>query len=387
MSTVIDSLLVTLGLDSSGFKTGMQQASSSLQTVGSTADETAETLGGLALRFGGIVAAAIGIGDVVGHMVTLGKSMLPLQMMADVLGLDAKGLLVLGETSQQFGGHIEDAAASVDTLQQSLFNLKFKGEMSDQLIMLQRLGVQFMDSDGKMRDFKDIMVDASRAAQSAGMDKATAYQYAMSIGLSGGLATAFAEGPQAFLSQYGAVSKANKSVSDPMIAALAKTTQSLQLLRDRVDANIISLDARATPAINKLSTDVDDLLTWLRQKFAAADTDLNKADAWLTAHGESTKTPFGLLTSPLTSSGSLSVGQSTAGSLGSTILGWLQEALAGAGGAGAPGSGVMAVGGSTDIGTINIYTQATDAKGIAAELPAAIKRRSYGAQATSGVTQ
>ena len=381
MATVIDQLLVTLGLDASKFKEGAEQSNSALDSIAAGVSRTASGVGNLALKIVGLTAAAIGVKDFVGHVADLVKMSLPLQMMAENLGIDEKQLLILGETSQQFAGHAEDAANSINGLQSAIFNLRFKGEMSDQLIMLQRLGVQFQDSAGHMRNFNEIAMDTSRRLQAAGLDEATRYQYALSAGFTGGIATGIAQGPDALAKALASVATANKSVTDKQIDALAKLDRSILLLRDRVDAQTITLAAKATPAVERLAGDIEGLITWLR---GAVKNDVTEEERLTEKYGGG---PIGawIGAEQIAWEGRLDA-------LG-TALDWITHAVTPKGpvgqSAGAPNGPGGMFGDTTtvDIGSITINTTSTDPKGIAAEIPKAIARKRQAAQADTGVVQ
>jgi hypothetical protein len=81
---------------------------------------------------------------------------------------------------------------TVGDLQKSLFGLRFNGQVSDQIVMLSRLGVQFQDSYGRARDFNDVMLDTASAlekAQAQGqMTRGEAFEFAQQSGFTGGMA-------------------------------------------------------------------------------------------------------------------------------------------------------------------------------------------------------
>lgn len=393
-ATVIDQLVVTLGLNSAEFKKGAATAKQGLSDVAAGVNVAGESVMGLATKLGGLAALAIGIGDLFGYFKHLTESVLPLKMMADNLGMSAKQLLIWGETAKYMGGQTGDAISSINNLQQALFNLRFKGQMSEQLVMLQRLGVQFMDSGGKMRDFKDIAMDTSKALQRAGFDEATRYQYAISAGFTGGIATDIAKGPATLADSLGKVAAANKSVSERQLDSIAKLDQSILLLRDKVDANSLNIVNTLTPALYKLVKTLNDVFDWISKTIEMTfgpESTLAKVENYFITQqsGPSFASRWGpqAIASRIDAAAGIPSNLSPA----DTAIAWLNRVgtmissaqigpIAGGDFAGATGFG------SVNIDTININTRAMDANGIAADITGAIKRKAQTVQSDTGIT-
>lgn len=189
--SIIDALVVTLGLKADGFKQGIETANSALT--------------GFATRIGALALGFKGLESGIQYFENLHRKLSDLYFTGRNLGVMGTELSRLGELAQLFGGKMEDAAGSVNNLQSAVFNLRFKGQMSESLMMLQRFGISYLTSQGQARDQEDIARDAAKAiqrqAQISGLDSGQRYQLALSFGLQGGLASAAAAGPQDFDAQ------------------------------------------------------------------------------------------------------------------------------------------------------------------------------------------
>lgn len=218
--TVIDELIVALKLDPRDFDKGSKQAAASIvkakKDVKSATDEMAAGADKAARGFantGGVIGKVFSRGGAIGLALALavaaGKKIN--DMLYEVaentrkLGLDARayntsaaGLRNMQNAAELAGGSLEDANQAAGGLVKSLFDLKFNGAVSDQLIQLARLGVQFTDAKGQARDFKDVTLDTAAALEklqaSGQMNRAEAIQFATQAGFTGGMAQLVASG-------------------------------------------------------------------------------------------------------------------------------------------------------------------------------------------------
>jgi hypothetical protein len=90
----------------------------------------------------------------------------------------------------------EDVERSKQTFQKSHFDLRNRGELSENLVMLARLGVRFEDAQGRARDFADVAMDTAAAFQrivaSGKMTSQEAQYAALEAGFVGSFAAAVA---------------------------------------------------------------------------------------------------------------------------------------------------------------------------------------------------
>lgn len=247
--SVIDALYVTLGLKSDGFSQGIQTATQSLTGF-------AMKVAGLALGFEGLQAG-------IHYFEGLHQKLSDLYFTSRNLGVMGTELSRLGELAQMFGGRIEDATGSVQGLQSAVFNLRFKGQMSESLAMLQRFGVSYLNGNGTMRDPEAIARDAAvaieRQARTANLTPADRYQMAMSFGLQGGLASAAAQGPAGFDEQLARARKDQSGLSEGTLRGQSGLERNIISRRAQRDVEMSGVLAALLPDIEKLNEILEDL--------------------------------------------------------------------------------------------------------------------------------
>ncbi len=200
-TTVIDQLIVKLGLDPKGFTEGEKKAAASTVNLEKQVDKSAKSMSSSMLGFigklSGIATAAIAIKKVVGYTSDLSTELRQLGLDSSNYNIAANALRNFGNIAEMNGGKASDATKTIGNLSKAVYDLAYNGSMSDSLVMLGRLGVQFQDTTGNMRDFKDIALDAQSAVQSSmknGTSRANAYQELLQAGFDPGLANAMLDG-------------------------------------------------------------------------------------------------------------------------------------------------------------------------------------------------
>lgn len=258
-SSVIDALVVTLGLDSKGFSDGIQGATASLTGF-------ATKVAGLALGFKGLEAG-------IQYFESLHKKLSDLYFTGRNLGVFGTELSRLGELAKLFGGNMEDAAGSVNTLQSAVFNLRFKGQMSESLSMLQRFGVGYLTQQGHMRDPEQIARDAAvaieRQAQAAGLNSGERFQLAQSFGLQGGLASAAAAGPAEFDKELARARADHGRHGNVLGLSEGMLRDQANLSRDIISRQA-QRDIEMAQVLSKLVPALEDFNEWLQDLAQAA---------------------------------------------------------------------------------------------------------------------
>lgn len=259
-SNVIDALVVTLGLDSKGFAQGIR---------GSTAE-----LASFTRKMAGMFIAVRGIEDVVGYFKDLHAQLAEIGFTSKNLGVAGTELKKLGEVSELFGGQMQDAADSVNQLQSSVFNLRYKGQMSESLLMMQRFGVAYLTAAGHARNFRSVALDASKAidkqAKATGMDKGERYQMALSMGFTGGVASAVAQGGKGLEDALKKAQVDQRALTEQTIEGQRRLAQQLTRLHESTAAQSSAILNKLMPAITKLTTWLQKLVDILLPKIVAA---------------------------------------------------------------------------------------------------------------------
>lgn len=173
MATVIDSLIVKLGLDASGFKKGQKDVGEGLeqtrksterigkqiQASGKNASEFFGQMRKSALLFFGALTGARGISDFVKNTVSMGAS---LDRSSRVLGVSANNLSKWGGAAKVAGGSVEGFMGTMQGLNNQLTQLKETGDAPIRLL-LSRLGVAAADSSGRAKDVITLTSDIADA--------------------------------------------------------------------------------------------------------------------------------------------------------------------------------------------------------------------------------
>lgn len=200
-TTVIDQLIVKLGLDPRDFSKGQKQAAADQvkleNQVKKSSENMSRSFGGFIGKVAGIGTAAIAVKKFLQYTSELSTSIRQLGIDSDNFGIAASELRNFGNVAEMNGGKAEEATRSIGGLAKAVYDLAYNGQISDSLIMLGRLGVQFQDTTGNMRDFKAIALDTQAAIQQRmqnGMSRTNAYQMLLQAGFDPGLANTMLAG-------------------------------------------------------------------------------------------------------------------------------------------------------------------------------------------------
>ena len=213
MTTVIDQFVIKVKLDTSEYEAGQKKLSKAtkqtkqdIETAAVGVGEALASIGKNTEKTGDVMSSVMGkggvIGIAIGSLIYAGKilddKMFQIARGVRQVGIEGKAfnttaanLRNLQNASEMAGGSMEDATQSVGGLAQSLYNLKFNGQVSESIRMVGRLGVNFTDSYGKARDFNDVLVDIAdsldRNKAAGKMTDSEAFFAAGQAGLTGGM--------------------------------------------------------------------------------------------------------------------------------------------------------------------------------------------------------
>ena len=178
MATVIDALIVTLGLDTAGFKKGQKEATDSQKRFVREQEENAKKIAQQAKSMVegyrqvrnellGLFAAAVGARGFKDWISNTVQGQAQLGYLSKNLSMSARELDAWGKAVGTVGGTAEGFQNSLQTLASSIESFKL-GEDSPAVAVLRSIGVNIADSTGKMRPFKDMLLDVSDALQRYG---------------------------------------------------------------------------------------------------------------------------------------------------------------------------------------------------------------------------
>lgn len=192
-ATVIDQLIVKLGLDPRDFTKGEKQVAASVldveKKVKASATSMSGQLVGMAAKWLTVAAAIAAVKKVVGAIDDAADATRKLGIDAKNYDTAAARLRNFENAVQMMGGSAAEARQTLAGFNRSIFDLAYNGQVSDSLVMLSRLGVQFQDATGQARDFNDVILDTADAIakqQQQGMSRSNAFNFLQQSGFDAG---------------------------------------------------------------------------------------------------------------------------------------------------------------------------------------------------------
>jgi hypothetical protein len=164
-STVIDSLVLKIGLDGKDFDRGKGNITGGLKDITK-----------LLAIIGGTAALKVFARDMI-------ESNAALERFSRNVGLSVQSVSAWGQATEQAGGSAAGLQGSIEMLSKAQTDMMLTGQ-SSLLPYLSALGVAIADASGKARPATDIMVDL--AGKFEKMDRVTAHNMARSMGFDEG---------------------------------------------------------------------------------------------------------------------------------------------------------------------------------------------------------
>lgn len=199
--TVIDQLIVKLGLDPKEFTKGQKAAARGViemeRDVKRSTKSMSQSVVGFTGKLLGIATAAVAVKKGLGYVSDLSKSVRQLGIDSRNFDVAAGELKNFLNVSEMAGGSAEEARRSIQGITKAVYDLAYNGQISDSLIMLGRLGVQFQTTTGNARSFNDIALDTQDRIQGllrSGTTRANANQMLLQAGFDQGLANTMLDG-------------------------------------------------------------------------------------------------------------------------------------------------------------------------------------------------
>ncbi len=192
MATIIDALVVTLGLDPKAFKQGAKETGEALDKTRKTADKAGQGIEASAKKGADAVTALrnqvlrtaavfVGLGAIKNFFESTTKADAATGRAAQTMDVSAKGLSQWEQVAERAGLSGSAVASGMNGLADSLQRFALTGEGGDTFRFFRSLNVLLSDlKTGKMRDVRDIMLDVAERFQ--GMDPARAHQYGVGMG-------------------------------------------------------------------------------------------------------------------------------------------------------------------------------------------------------------
>lgn len=243
MPTVIDSLVVKLGLDSKDFDSGKNSVTSGLKDITK-----------LLALVGGTAALKSFVRDII-------ESNAALERFSQNVGLSAQSVSAWGQATEQAGGSASGLQGSIEMLSKAQTDMMLTGQ-SGVLPYFSALGVAIADASGKAKPATEIMVDL--AGKFEKMDRVTAHNMARSMGFDEGTTNLMLRG-RAEVERMVARQKESSAVTAEQAKQSEKMREQQVLAKQEFAALGRELASRAMPILEKLVGVLRSIAAWARE--------------------------------------------------------------------------------------------------------------------------
>lgn len=272
MATIIDSLLVKLGLESSEFEKGKKKVEKGLKDTGNEAEKTGKKLKNAgkegaegfdsvaksAAKFLAIIGGTMAIKRFVGDMIASNAA---LDKFSKNLETSVNTVSAWSNAAELAGGTAEGLQGSMDMLNRAQTELQLTGQ-SSLIPFFSALGVAMADVHGKARPVDELLLDLSD--KFSRMDRSTANNMGRMMGIDQGTMNLLLKGRSEVelmikrQKEHGAVTKQQAEESSKLREQIVRGTQTFQAFgRELISA--------AAPALEKLFNLFDGIGTWMRE--------------------------------------------------------------------------------------------------------------------------
>lgn len=293
MATVIDQLVVKLGLDSSDFKKGEKELGSSLDKARKGTEKTAKQMkdsgkdaaaffGELqksALKFMAALAAGRGLYNFVQNTIKGGAS---LQRLATNLQTNVDSLHRWGQAVKQNGGTAEGFQATIQNLSAGVTEL-MRGGNENLRGFLSTLGIGLQDATGKAKSMEQILLDVASAVEAGklGPSRANQVNFLQQMGLDDGTINLLLKGRKDVEKALAAQTGYNESDAKKALEYEQKWLQAQEKINGYMRELTYKLLPSLLPAIDAIGTAVSNMAPYVAKIVDGFVTLNEKTDGWL----------------------------------------------------------------------------------------------------------
>lgn len=259
MATVIDSLIVTLGLDNKDFQQGMKDTEKGLsdtrkntdrvgKQIAASGKDAAEFFGQMqrsALKFFAVLTAGKGLINFTRDVVTTGAN---LSRLSKNLNISADTIHRWGKASELNGGSMEGFLGTLQNLNNQVTEIFMKGD-SAITPYLRQLGVSVTDAAGKAKPLTTVLGDIADATEKAFPDRQQRYAYLQQMGFDEGTVNLIAKGGK----ELRATLAAQQGFSQKDADAAYKAEQTWIKAQQRLDKLTRELVVKVLPSLERLA--------------------------------------------------------------------------------------------------------------------------------------
>jgi len=258
MPTLIDSLLVTLKLDSTPFSAASKKVDRGLKDTGAEAEKTGKKIEGagkksedsfknlssVATKFLAVIGGTMAIKNFVAQTIEASSA---LDRLSKNLGDSANNISAWGNAAEMAGGSAQGLQGTMDMLSKAQTELQLTGE-SSLIPFFSSLGVAMAETNGKARPVGDILLSLSERFSS--IDRVTANNMGAMMGIDQGTMNLLLKGRQevelmiARQKEYGAVTKKQAEEASRLKQTMVETRQTFESFgRELLSAAMPALEA------------------------------------------------------------------------------------------------------------------------------------------------
>lgn len=259
MATVIDSLIVTLGLDNKDFQQGMKDTEKGLsdtrkktdrvgKQIAASGKDAAEFFGQMqrsAIKFFAVLTAGKGLINFTRDVVSTGAN---LSRLSKNLNISADTMHRWGKASELNGGSMEGFLGTLQNLGSQVTEIFMKGD-SAITPYLRQLGVSVTDAAGKAKPLTDILADIADSTEKAFPDRNQRYSYLKQMGFDEGTINLIAKGGKELRSTL----VAQQGFSQKDADAAYKAEQTWIKAQQRLEKLTRELVIKVLPSLERLA--------------------------------------------------------------------------------------------------------------------------------------
>lgn len=282
MANIVDSMIITLGLDPAEFTKGRKKAAAEMVKMKSEAVQHAKDIEGAnrktadafnkmrneALAFFSVLTGVRSVKDFVANLTNVNTQ---LGYLATNLGESPQMLQAWGNAVERMGGNSADAASSIGNIAKAFFDLKNNGKaLPDSIYRVFAMAGKEVDTTHGLDKFLNDAADALQKL--AGKDRTAAFFFGKGMGLTDDMVN--------LMIRYGSATTAHVqalqglSASDKAIAAAQKITEEFAKFQQQTVALGNTLYEQLGPTVadllDKMSAWVDKNKEWLSTKITEA---------------------------------------------------------------------------------------------------------------------
>lgn len=253
---IIDALVITLGLDNSGFKKGAKETKEGMDKVKADAAAAAKVMqeqgkkageffGNIRTELIALVGIGLSINSFKNLIVNTANSFAALGRASAPLNMSARELDAWQHSAMAFGGTAEGLTSSMQSLSDSIYAFSMGKGGEQAIATLRSLGISAKDASGKAKSMGQIYLEVSEEFKKRNLSAGQARQFGMALGMDAGTINMLLEGPERVKKVFGEMYQ-NSGVTEDAVrrsqqfqVAWAKIDQTFQAVRERLFTALI----------------------------------------------------------------------------------------------------------------------------------------------------